>query len=120
LGRFTSRADTANAGKRTVDKTTGAPTNADVMIAAAQRMALEVRCFRFIGLSTSTQAKSSCPTVNERVTFIRERCSLTSKPISWQEMRPATLLRSETGFVLAGRERRIHLSGVRRLMERQW
>jgi len=41
LGRVTISADTANDGSRIVVKIGGAPTNAEVRMAAAQRMAFE-------------------------------------------------------------------------------
>jgi hypothetical protein len=44
-------AQIANAGKRIADRTAGAPTIAEAMIALAQRMALAMKYFRFMGSS---------------------------------------------------------------------
>ena len=47
----TSKEITANAGNRTTERTVGAPTVADAMIAAAQRMPFAIRYFRFMVIS---------------------------------------------------------------------
>jgi len=53
LGQVTSRAVVAKDGKRTAEKKGGAPTRAEARIAAAQRIALEMKYFLFKGLSCS-------------------------------------------------------------------
>jgi hypothetical protein len=45
------RAQVANVGKRIADRTAGAPTIAEAMIALAQRIALAMKYFRFMATS---------------------------------------------------------------------
>jgi hypothetical protein len=51
FGRARISAQVANEGKRMADRTTGAPTIAEAMIALAQRIALAMKYFRFMAPS---------------------------------------------------------------------
>src|ERR1700730_13375462 len=51
LDPVTTKETIASAGNRTTERTVGAPTIAEAMIAAAQRMPFTMRCFRFMVIS---------------------------------------------------------------------
>jgi hypothetical protein len=59
LGRLTNREQTANTGKMIAVSAKGAFTNAEAMIAQAQRMAFAMKCFRYMATSSYANCDGS-------------------------------------------------------------